>query len=65
MNCSESDRFLFHNGFRNRISKEDDMLNKLLRPIGIGSARVDTVLADSNVVPGGFLKGEVRSLGSD
>lgn len=41
------------------------MLNKLLRSIGIGSARVDTVLADSNVVPGGFLKGEVRITGGN
>lgn len=41
------------------------MLNKLLRSIGIGSARVDTVLADSTAVPGGFLKGEVRITGGN
>lgn len=55
----------FHNDFRDCIFKEDGMLNKLLRSIGIGSARVDTVLANSDVVPGGFLKGEVRIVGGN
>ena len=39
------------------------MLNKLLRSIGIGSARIDTVLKDSTVVPGSYLRGEVRITG--
>ncbi|WP_317391520.1 sporulation protein [Slackia piriformis] len=41
------------------------MLNKLLRSIGIGSARIDTVLKDSTVVPGSYLRGEVRITGGN
>lgn len=41
------------------------MLNKLLQSIGIGSARVDTVLADTVCVPGGTVSGEVRVYGGN
>ncbi|MDO4443267.1 MAG: sporulation protein [Slackia sp.] len=39
------------------------MLNKLLQSIGIGGARVDTLLATRTCVPGGVLEGEVRIYG--
>lgn len=39
------------------------MLNKLLQSIGIGSARVDTILFDRSCVPGGTVQGEVRIYG--
>lgn len=41
------------------------MFNKLLRSIGIGSAKVDTVLANRTCVPGGTLEGEVRIYGGN
>lgn len=55
---------LFHKNYsRLFFIKEVFMLNKLLRSIGIGSARIDTVLKDSTVVPGSYLRGEVRITG--
>lgn len=39
------------------------MLNKLLQSIGIGSAKVDTVLFDRSCTPGGAIEGEVRICG--
>lgn len=39
------------------------MLNKLLQSIGIGSAKVDTVLFDRTYTPGGAIEGEVRICG--
>ena len=41
------------------------MLNKLLQSVGIGSAQVDTVLANTTCVPGGTLSGEVRIRGGN
>lgn len=41
------------------------MFNKLLQSIGIGSARVDTVLSDTVCVPGGSVAGEVRVYGGN
>lgn len=41
------------------------MLNKLLQSIGIGSARVDTILSDTVCVPGGSISGEVRIYGGN
>ena len=57
---------LFHKNYsRLFFIKEVFMLNKLLRSIGIGSARIDTVLKDSTVVPGSYLRGEVRITGGN
>lgn len=41
------------------------MFNKLLQSIGIGSARVDTVLSDTVCTPGGSIAGEVRVHGGN
>ena len=41
------------------------MFNKLLRSIGIGSAKVDTILSTSTCVPGGTIQGEVRIAGGN
>ena len=41
------------------------MFNKLLRSIGIGSAKVDTILTNRTCVPGGTIQGEVRIYGGN
>ena len=41
----------------------ESMLNKLLQSIGIGGARVDTLLATRTCIPGGVIEGEVRIYG--
>lgn len=41
------------------------MFGKLLRSIGIGSAKVDTIVPDPACVPGGFIQGEVRIYGGN
>ena len=41
------------------------MFNKLLRSIGIGGAKVDTILANRTCIPGGVIEGEVRIYGGN
>lgn len=39
------------------------MFGKLLRSVGIGSAKVDTIIPNPTCVPGGYIQGEVRITG--
>ena len=41
------------------------MFGKLLRSIGVGGAKVDTIFQDTTCVPGGIIQGEVRIMGGN
>merc|ERR1711879_986057 len=42
-----------------------DMFSKILASIGIGSAKVDTVLTTETLMPGGLVEGEIRTQGGN
>lgn len=41
------------------------MFGKLLRSIGVGGAKVDTIFQNTTCVPGGIIQGEVRIIGGN
>ena len=41
------------------------MFGKLLRSIGVGGAKVDTIFQDTTCVPGGIIQGVVRIMGGN
>ena len=66
MDYGEESRYCFTRIIRDSsLSRRFSCFHKLLRSIGIGSARIDTVLKDSTVVPGSYLRGEVRITGGN